>query len=463
MKTIQKIGLGFAIVVLVAVNFLPVSNELSVPGRNMLGILISVIVLLVTEVFPIGITCLAAISLMVLYGCCDSVALATSGYTNKVLYFVVASFGISEALTVVPASRRMLVSLMKLFGKNIRKLLFAVMLCIAILSSVISNVAAAAVFVPIVLKMMDIYEDEDDKARTSKCYMIAIPVASMIGGMMTPAGSSINMIAINMLYDNTGMNITFAQWMLFGIPVAAAALVFAWIVCIKVYKPCDVAEETITGYIEEIKVRGRMDTKEKYTITVVLVMLLLWILSSWIQALDITVIALLGLLMFFIPGFNILTWKQFVNCVSWEAFFLVGTMISMGNAVTATGLDKWISSIIFPEKFVESPILIVAFVSVLTFLLLIVIPVAPALVTMLSAPLIAFSTAVGVNPCIIMITLGLCAANCYLLPLDTVALMTYSTGKYKMFDMPKATVIIQAGLIILLSIWIPVASLIVGF
>jgi sodium-dependent dicarboxylate transporter 2/3/5 len=455
LRTLQKIGLITAIIILVGMHFLPTSELLPVAARNMLGLLLAVIVLLVTEVFPLGVTCLAALSLMFIFGCVGSIAEATVGYTNKVLYFVVASFGISEALTTVPASKRMLVGLMTTFGQNISRLLFAIMLCVALLSSVISNVAAAAVFIPIIMKFLDVYEDEAERKRTARCFMLALPIASMIGGMMTPAGSSINLLAIGLLQKNAGVTVTFVEWMLIGIPLCAALLPFSWLMCCRVYRPAPLAQSKISAYLETIRIHGKMEVKEVYVLTLVFIMLVLWILSSWYPVLDITVVALLGLLLFFVPGFEVLTWQQFKSCVSWEAFFLIGTMISMGSAITSTGLSVWLANAIFPSAFPNSNILLVGFIALLTFMLLIPIPVAPALVSMLVAPLVSFSANIGANPCMLVVTLGLCACNCYFLPLDTVPLMTFSTGTYKMFDMPRVTVMIQLAMVILSALWIP--------
>ncbi|MBR0376720.1 MAG: anion permease, partial [Firmicutes bacterium] len=194
----------------------------------------------------------------------------------------------------------------------------------------------------------------------------------------------------------------------------------------------------------------------------VVIMLTLWILSSWIPALNITVVALIGLALFFIPGWSIMSWKQFERAVSWEAFLLIGTMISLGGAVTSSGLSTWIAETVFPAGLQLSTPLAVAFTALLTFLLLIPIPVAPALVTFMAAPMVMFSAALGVSPYLLLITLGLCACNCYLLPLDTVPLMTFSTGSYKMFDMPKSTALIQLIFIPVISIWVPVAAKILG-
>ena len=325
----------------------------------------------------------------------------------------------------------------------------------------ISNVAAAAVFIPVVLRFLEVYENEEDKKRTGKAYMISLPVASMIGGMMTPAGSSINMLTISMLEKNTGITISFVQWMVIGIPITLIMLPAAWVICVKIFRPAPLSEQKIRSYLQDAskELPERMGGKEIYVLSVLLVMLVLWILSSWFPALQIAPVAITGLALFFLPGrLNVLTWNDFKRCVSLEAFILLGVMISMGNAITSSGLSVWLSDVIFPASFPSSTLLAVGFICLLTFILLVPIPVAPALVGMLSAPLVAFCERCGISPVLAMAAFGLCACNCYLLPLDTVPLITYSTGYYKMFDMPKATVWIQLLMIVVCSLWVTFAG-----
>ena len=161
-KKRQIVGIIAAVILLAAMFFIPATELLPPAARNMLCVMLAVIVMLVTEVFPLGITCLLGIAMMYFFRCVDSVPAGLTGFTNATLFFVLASFGISKALTVVPVSKRLLLFLMRKFGKNINRLLFAIMLVTALLSSVISNVAAAAVFIPIITQFLTVYENEED-------------------------------------------------------------------------------------------------------------------------------------------------------------------------------------------------------------------------------------------------------------------------------------------------------------
>ena len=250
--------------------------------------------------------------------------------------------------------------------------------------------------------------------------------------------------------------------MLFGIPLTAIMMPAAWFIITTVFKPAPLAEEKIQGYLKTVKFDPKLSTKEIYVLCVVVVMLVLWILSSWFPVLNITVVALVGLALFFIPGFEVLEWRAFEKSINWSAFFLPASMISIGGAITSSGLSAWIAQVVFPSSMNLPVMVVVGFISLLTFVLLIPIPVAPALVTMLGIPLIEFAVTAGINPTLLVITLGLTAANCYLLPLDTVPIMTYATGAYKMFDMPKASAWIQLLFVVIAAIWVPIAGSLLG-
>jgi sodium-dependent dicarboxylate transporter 2/3/5 len=286
--------------------------------------------------------------------------------------------------------------------------------------------------------------------------MIAIPVASMIGGMMTPAGSSVNLIAIAQLEKITGDTISFVQWMAAGIPLAIVMIPLAWLVMIKVYKPAEITGDDITRFINELggSIPKNLNVKERKVTIIIVIMLILWIASSWVSSINVMVVALLGCCVMFLPGIDILDVKTFLRENSWDAFFLVGTVLSISAAMIDNGVSGVIADAI--PALNMSPMLIIAFGAVLIFLSLIVIPVATSLIPIMATPLIALATGAGVPPALIMMAAALCACNCYLLPLDTVPLITYSKGYYSMTDMSRSTVFLQIAMVALCALWLPV-------
>ncbi|AKL95955.1 Di- and tricarboxylate transporter [Clostridium aceticum] len=462
MKKIQVLGLLSAITILIGMNFIPTSDILTVAGRNTLGILIAVLILLITEPIPIGVTCILGIALLALFKAVPGIPGALSGYTNPIVFFVLVSFGISAAITKVPLSKRLLVKIMSSFGKDVKRILLSIMICAALISSIVSNVATTAVFITITLQFLNIYTNESERKATGKAFMIGLPVASMIGGMITPAGSSLNLMSINLLEQLTGIRITFVQWMVCGIPIVLIMLPLAWRIIIKIYPPVELSQEDIRQYIETLHVPAKLSFSERYVLSLVSIMFVLWVLSSWIPAFNITLVAIVGFSFLFLPKISILTWQEFLDSVSWPAFFLVGTIISVGNALVANGVSNWITATVLPEAIYLPVYGLVFIVAVVVFSMLVFVPVAPALITMLVAPLVELAGIANISPVLMIMTLGLCVANCYLLPLDTVPLLTYMTGYYKIGEMSKSTGLIQVCMIMVVTIWLPIALSVLG-
>lgn len=463
MKKSQCIGAVVAVALLVGMNFVPESIGLTRAGIHTLGVLLALIVALITEPLPLGVVCLLGIPLCVIFGVSGSITEALSGYTNHILFFVLVSFGISEAVARVPLSLRLLVFLIRAFGTKIRRILLAIMLCAATLSSVMSNVATTAMLMGVVLRFLELYQKDDERRRSGRCFMIALPVASMIGGMITPAGSPLNILGMDFL-QAAGAQLTFLQWMVIGIPVSLVTLIFVWFVICRVFPPAEVTAEQVENHLRHLALPKKMEFREKYVLGLLFVLLVLWILSSWFPALNITVVGMVGFAFLFLPRVEILTWKTFTGTVSWSSYFLIGTMMTLGNALAENGVSEWVVGLLFQSAPASMPVVALVFLlCIVVFLLLLPIPIGPALISMLGAPFLTLAETWGLSPVYLIMPLTLCASNCYLLPLDTVPLLTYGTGYYRMTDMPKVAAVTQLFLAVCLALWLPVALGFLGF
>ena len=82
---------------------------------------------------------------------------------------------------------------------------------------------------------------------------------------------------------------------------------------------------------------------------------------------------------------------------------------------------------------------------------------------MLGGSFLSMAGAWGISPTLLIMPLTICASCCFLLPLDTVPLLTYATGYYKMGEVPKVSIPIQIVITLCVSIWVPVALGFLGF
>ena len=250
----QIIGIVGAVLVLIVSMFMPAMGEISQVGMRTIGMLAAFLILLVTEALPVVVISLIFCALMPLLGVVPSFGKALSGYSEPIVFFTLASFGIAAALTNIPLSQRILRALLKAFGKNVGLVLLSMMTACALLSSIVSNVPTCAIFMTLALNFLKLYDNEEDRKRSGRAFMIAIPVASMIGGMMTPAGSSINLLAIGQLEALTGTTISFVQWMIAGVPLCLVMIPLSWWIMCKVYKPAEVAEAQVQKFITSMAI-----------------------------------------------------------------------------------------------------------------------------------------------------------------------------------------------------------------
>ena len=237
----------------------------------------------------------------------------------------------------------------------------------------------------------------------------------------------------------------------------------AWFLISRIYKPALVSREQIDQFIDAVseQVPSKMGVQEIKVLIIIGVMLVLWVSSSWFPIFNVMIVATLGCCVMFLPGIDVLDVDTFLRENSWDAFFLVGTVLSISNAMIRNGVSDCIAGII-PSLKLPAPALI-AFTAAMIFSFLVIIPVATSLVPILSSALIAMAQGAGVSPALIMMTAAICACNCYLLPLDTVPLITYSKGYYSMTDMAKSTFFMQLAIILLSALWLPVVGKIFGF
>lgn len=461
MKKRSLVSILVCLVILIGMNFLPESEVLSRAAISAIGVLAAVLILLLTEAIPIGVACLLAPALLIVFQAAKPGA-AFSGFSNPIVFFVLASFGISAAIVKVNLSKRLLAGLLKVFGKSVNSVLFALMLCTALISSVISNVAAAAIFITVALDFLNIYENEKDRRRTGVSFMIALPIASMLGGMLTPAGSSLNLLCLNFLEKLTGKTVSFVQWMALGIPIVIVILPIAWKLIIWCNKPVQRSKEQIQLYVESMAVNKKLSSKEKYVLALLSAMLVCWVLGSWFPVFNITVVAIIGVSLFFLPGKEILGWKEFCKDVSWEAILLVGSIISLGNCLIETGASTFLVSMLLPSSVQMSAFAIALLVSLVIFGMLLVIPVAPALISIVAAPLVALATGSGIAPTLLIMVLAFTVCNCFLLPLDTVPLLTYMTGYYKKIELARTALPIQICIALVVAIWLPLMLPLLG-
>ena len=172
--------------------------------------------------------------------------------------------------------------------------------------------------------------------------------------------------------------------------------------------------------------------------------------------LNATVVALIGLTLMFVPGMQLLTWKEFQNSVPWGIVLMCGTIMSMGSVVEKTGGAKFLADLIAGSGVMDLGFF-AAFALLLALIYLIhtVCPIGVAILGIFLPIMITLCAGFGVSPAVPTIALAVVVAGNYLMPVNPTVMLTYGEGYYTFGDMFKTGIVPAIALILIMAAWMP--------
>lgn len=453
-------GLVAAVVVAGLMCVLPPPENLSVPGMRMAGVFLIALILWATEAVPIAVTALLVVILQPLLGVAE-LRPAIASFMSPVFFFVIAMFCIAEVIVSTSLAKRFALWLLSRAGTDARRVVLAFMVGTATISTFVSDVPTCAIFMAIALEMLAKTSVAPGSSRFAKAVMMGIPIAALIGGVATPAGSSVNILGLDFIEKHGHVRVPFVSWMALGVPMVVLLIPLAWWVIVRCQPP-EIQTIGDAGDIHRERERlGPMRRNETKVIGILAVMMVLWIASSWVKALDVTLIAVAGAVVMFLPGVQLLTWKQAERSMGWDALMMIGGVTSLGAACDKTGLAKWLVDATLGGMQGWNIVWIVAAISALTVVIHLPVPIAPVVNAVLIPPIALLAISMGHNPALFALPVAFTASCAFLLPLDAVALITYAKGHYRILDMfvpgaiiSVAWVIVMTAAIVMLGPWL---------
>lgn len=432
----KKIIISLISILLILVGvFLDSSKYIPQESFEIIMFIIAFIVMLVADVLPIMITSLFTFALLPLFGVTKNLNEAMIGFSNQVFLFVLASFILAKAISTVPFCKRVLKNVLKITGSSISKVILGIMICTAVTSAFISDVPTCVIYMAFAQEIINISANEEARRKNGRVAMLGISFASMIGGMVTPVGSTVNILAMNALNDITGESISFLQWVAIGLPVAIILLPICWFVLIKLYRPVEISKNDFERTIQNMDVPTKFTANEIKVVVLVSIMFILWVLSSFISSINVMVVMILGSAIMSIPALGIISIKELKESINWDVLFLVAAIITLGTLLINSGFSEIVTRYM-PQLNMNVPCFVLA-VAMIIFILLLIVPIAPSLTAIFVPVLIPIAQITGVSPKFIVVVCSICIACGYILPMDAVYLLTYSKGYYKIKDMSK--------------------------
>ncbi|GHQ56693.1 carboxylate transporter [Helicobacter pylori] len=439
----------------------------------------------------------------------DQFSSVSSSYASPIIFLFMGGFILALSMQKWNLHTRIALSIILLVGTSPRRLILGFMIATGFLSMWVSNTATAVMMLPIGMSVLQLVaklvgkenasnswhqKEEITKAhggimgnivhkgkditqvvqektiiyRTnfSICLMLGIAYAASIGSLGTLIGTPPNALLAGYMKTAFNIEIDFAQWMVFGTPLAFIMLILSWLLLTYVIFPLKIKE--IPGGKEviraELKKLGRLSWAEISVGVIFILASLGWIfldtiLKSWgvkIDKIDSVIAMGVSALLFILPANNhgdrLIDWGV-AKKLPWDVLLLFGGGLALSAQFSKTGLSLWIGHLV--SSFSHLPILFIIFMVTLMVIFL-------TEITSNTATAAAFLPVIGGvamgmgyenhQSLLLTIPVALSATCAFMLPVATPPnAIAYGSGYVKITDMIKAGLWLNLVGVVLIS------------
>ncbi len=426
----------------------------------------------ITEAIPIAATALLPIVLFPLTGALPLQATTTS-FGHRYIFLYIGGFFLAIAIEKWDLHRRIALHIIHAIGTNITSIILGFMVATAGLSMWISNTATSVMMLPIGMAIVAQLRNNPATATNEhqmfgKALMLAIAYSASIGGMATLIGTPPNLVLAGVVQELYGYEITFTQWIRFGLPISLILLTIAWLYLTRI--AFHFQRKSFPGGRAEINKQiqafGGMSFEEKSVLAVFVLTAFAWISRSFIQKqlglfprLDDTIIAMAaGMVLFLLPSRSgdkkqrLLQWEDTKN-LPWGIVLLFGGGMALAEGFKSSGLAAWVGSQMTLLETVPLIVLVLILIASVNFLTEITSNLATT--SMLLPILAPMALAINVHPFILMVSATVAASCAFMLPVATPPnAVVFGSGYLRIPDMVRVGLWMNLISIILLSIFV---------
>lgn len=418
-----------------------------------LAILLLMAIWWASEAIPVAVTALIPLALFPILDI-STFQETAAPFADKNIYLFLGGFILALGIEASGLHKRMALKMIILMGTNGSALIGSFMLVAALVSMFVMNTSTTLMLLPIGLAVCTVVAQtipnisDQQQKYFDTALMLGIAYAATIGGMSTIIGTAPNIVFVQFMNNQFGVDISFLDWMKIGVPVASVMLVFAWVILTKYIFPTSFSSSVETkmklqGMYDELGVLSKDEIKVSALFFLAIVF---WISSKFIrdnlgiELQDAGVAIIAAILLFMIPSAeknkSLLQWEA-TSKLPWGLLLLFGGGLSLGAQVSQTGLGLWIGEGLTILENVPSIVLILAVATMIIFLTEMTSNVAT---TATFLPVFsAVAIAIGIVPVALTIPVCLAASCAFMLPVATPPnAIVYGSGKFTISTMMRA-------------------------
>nr|KAG5689113.1 hypothetical protein BaRGS_013874 [Batillaria attramentaria] len=498
-----------AVIVLTPIVLLPLPIIIDTQEAKCAYVIFVMAVFWVTEAIPIPVTSLMPIFLLPMMGLLTA-RTVSAAYINDTSILFLGGLTVAIAIERWNLHRRIALSVMMIVGAEPRWLMLGMMAVTWFLSMWISNTATTAMMLPIVQAVLDQIGDTQSKRefqakekggqkknkspkqmsmkQLGKALSLAIAYSANVGGIASLTGTGPNLVLLGqsqIIFEDYGLNtpITFATWLVYGLPLSFILVIVVWIwlqiVFLRCRGGCDCIfkrgsksngngrTDKVKAVIkEEFRKLGPVTYAEGTIMFFFAILVVLWITrdlggaGGWGRIFqagfvsDSTPAILTAVLMFVLPSAlpdilfrsrrqgkgprrpltALMDWKTLHEKMPWSLYLLLGGGFAIARAAQDSGLSLWLGQKLAVFGALDPWLMLLIICYIVTFAT--EVTSNTAIATLMMPILAQLSLTLNLNPLFFMFPTAITTSFAFMLPVATPPnAIVFAFGAVRVVDM----------------------------
>lgn len=443
----KRWGFLLALIVGLAIFYMPAQPGLTPAGQKSLAVFASLLVLWATEPVPLPIISFLMIIVSVGLGL-TNMSKALGNFATGSIFLIAGSLIMAAAMSKTGFAERFIYWLMSKIGCSVGRITFGIMTANILLAFMVpSSSARTAILLPICTGLIEVFRKSSGQSGRSNFAVgllltLAFTNATISAGILT--ATIPNPVTAEFIAKASGYVVSYQQWFVYGFPPALIMTLFSWWFIRVIFKP-EIQE--IPGgqefVLDRLKSMGKVSMDEWKTALSFLLVVILWMTSSWTK-IDTTMVVIIGIVLLY--ALKVLTWEDANKTVAFQFMMVLGGGFLVADLLISTKAADWAAKTLFSALNLTGASTLVVLLAVMLIVQYLHIPFmgTTKMSTMIIPLVIGIAGAANLDPVILAMPAGMLIGGYPLfLFYNTIPnLLVYGTNELKMSDFPKVGFVI---------------------
>ena len=421
-----------------------------------------------SEAVPLAATALLPLAIVPLLGVPEP-ARVLAEYANSSVFLILGGFLIGLAMERWNLHKRMAYHIILRVGSHPRALVLGMMVATAFVSMWVSNTSTTLMMLPVASSIAALVAAPGKVLDVSERNFVAVIVlcvayAATIGGLGTLIGSPTNALVQGFMARNYDFDLSFVEWLKFGIPTVVILLPLSWWLLTRVALPFDIRPDAAArgAVVEALRALGPLSPAETRITVIAGITALAWLTRPLLNtlpglaSLSDTVIAMAaGLSLFLVrSGGNTnepLLDAEDLRRLPWDVLILFGGGLVLAAAIQASTLSETIGNGL--TVFGHWPLLALMLVIVLILVLWTELNSNVATAATFMPVLAALATGIDHSVLALVAPAAMAASAGFMLPVGTPPnAIVFATGRVPLRQMLRAGLLLDLAAVVVITL-----------